>query len=180
MVWVVIVIAMLLVISPVMWLRPSPGQRRIMLLRNAAREAGVMVKLKPSPLHGETGTMPCYRWDYPGERPGPRFLLIRDAEASEALKPYLAGWRWRIEPLRPLPEDARAPLEALLRRLPQDALVLESSERQLTLWWWESQDAEHFRTYLEDFRRLRDALAGNPDDPERLRVFGDGARPPAE
>lgn len=180
MVWVVIAIALMLMISPVLWLKPSPRQRRIVPLRNAARKAGVTVKLEKPPLHGETVAMPGYRWDYPVERPGPRFVLVRDAEASEALKPYLAGWRWRIEPLRPLPESARKPLEALLMRLPQDALVLESSEHGITLWWWESQNAERFGTYLEDFRRLRDALTGLPDQPERLRVFGNGARPPAE
>ncbi|WP_163560149.1 preprotein translocase subunit YajC [Halomonas sp. NO4] len=180
MVWVVIAIALMLMVSPVLWLKPSPRQRRIVPLRKAAREAGVTVKLEKPPLHGETTAMPGYRWDYPVERPGPRFVLVRDSEASEALKPCLAGWRWRIEPLRPLPQAAQAPLEALLTRLPQDALVLESSEHGITLWWWESQNAERFGTYLDDFRRLRESLAGHPDRPERLRAFGAGPAPTPE
>lgn len=173
--WLVIVLVLMLMVSPVMWLKPSPRQQRIVPLRKAAREAGVTVKLERPPLHGEKAAMPGYRWDFPVERPGPRFVLVRDSEASEVLEPYLAGWRWRIEPLRPLPASAREPLEALLTRLPQDALVLESSEHGVTLWWWESQDAARFRTYLDDFRRLRDALTGQPDRPDALRVFGAGA-----
>lgn len=118
--------------------------------------------------------MPGYRWTYPGDTPGPRFVLVRVSESSDILKPYLADWRWRIEPLRPLPEAAQKPLEALLTRLPQDALVIESSEYSLTLWWWESQTAERFLTYVDDFRQLRNALAGHADHHVTKRVLGEG------
>jgi hypothetical protein len=179
MVWALILVVLLLMISPVMWLKPSPRQRRIAPLRNAALKAGVAVKLEKPPLHGINTAMPSYRWRYPQERPGPRFVLVRDSDASEALKPCMAGWRWRIEPLRPLPAAAREPLEALLMRLPQDALVIESSEPAITLWWWESQGAERFLTYVDDFRRLRDALAGRADRPPTTPAFGDDAPPPS-
>ncbi len=174
MIWAMIIGVLLLMVAPVMWLKPSPRQRRIAPLRNAAAKAGVRVKLEPPPLHGIGTAMPGYRWPYPVESPGPRFLLVRDSDASDALKPFLAGWRWRIEPLRTLPDEAREPLEALLMRLPQDALVVESSEHGLTLWWWESQGAERFLTYVADFRRLRDALAGHADRPPATRAFGEG------
>jgi hypothetical protein len=92
-------------------------------------------------------------------------MMVRKNQGSEALKPFSHGWRWRIEPLRPLTGKAKSCLEALLTRLPQDALVLESSPSALTLWWWESQDAGRFSTYLEDFAALRDVLKGRPDRP---------------
>ena len=57
-------------------------------------------------------------------------------------------------------------------RLPQAALVVESSEFAITLWWWESQTAERFLSYVEDFKRLRDALAGHADRPGAKRAFG--------
>lgn len=175
MVWVVIVAVLLLMVSPVMWLKPSNRQRRIAPLRTAAAKAGVKVVLEKPPLHGIETAMPGYRWSYPADAPGPRFVLVRASEASDVLKPCVADWRWRIEPLRPLPDAAREPLEALLMRLPQDALVVESSEFALTLWWWESQNAQRFLTYVEDFRRLRTALAGRADRPGEKRVFGDMA-----
>ncbi len=171
MVWVVILVVLMLMVGPVMWLRPSPRQRRIVPLRNAANKAGVRVALEKPPLHGTNTAMPAYRWYFPAEAPGPRFVLVRDSEASQVLKPYLGDWRWRIEPLRPLPSVARETLESLLSRLPQDALVVESSETALTLWWWESQGAERFLTYDADLSRLRSTLAGHADRPPPSRVL---------
>lgn len=171
MVWLVIIVTLLLLVAPVMWLKPSPRQRRVVPLRNAAAGAGVKVGQERPPLHGMQSTMPSYRWTYSSDAPGPRFVLVRSSEASDMLKPYVVDWRWRIEPLRSLPEAARESLEALLMRLPQDALVVESSESAITLWWWESQTAERFLTYAEDFTRLRTALAGHADRRDPKRAF---------
>lgn len=177
MVWVVILLVLMLMVAPVLWLKPSPRQRRIVPLRNAAAKAGVKVVLEKPPLHGIDTAMPGYRWHYPVDAPGPRFVLVRASEASDVLKPSVADWRWRVEPLRPLSEAARMPLEALLTRLPQDALVIESNEYAITLWWWESQTAERFLSYADDFRRLRDALAGHADRRDAARAFGEGTSP---
>jgi hypothetical protein len=156
---------MLFVIAPVMWLKPSPRQKRQQALRSQIAKKGVSIKLEKPPLHHFKGTMPAYRWHFSQEEPGPDFLLIRDSNASEALTPYHAGWRWRIAPLRTLPDNAAIPLKALLERLPQDALVVQSTPNALTLWWWESQTAERFTTYLTEFQQLRDALRGRADQP---------------
>lgn len=163
--WLLIVFVLMLVAAPVMWLQPSPRQKRQMHLRKRAREHGVEVKIEPPPLHYFKGTMPAYRWRYPLDEPGPDFLLVREEEASEELEPYHSGWRWRIAPLRPWPGEVDTRLKALLERLPQDALVLQSNESVLILWWWESQTGERFATYVEDFQQLRDELRGRADRP---------------
>jgi hypothetical protein len=167
MAWLIILVAVMLVISPLLWLKPNPRQKRVARMRTAMSRAGVTVKLDKPPFHEARGVMPHYRWPYPPQQPGPDFTLVRDAEAGPALKPFRHGWYWRFEPLRPLPAAAEAPLEALLTRLPLDASVLESNRAALGLWWWESQDTERFSSYLEDFTALRDALAGRPDHPEK-------------
>lgn len=163
--WLIIVFIMMFVIAPVMWLKPSPRQKRQQTLRSQIAKQGVSIKLEKPPLHYFKGTMPAYRWSYPQEEPGPDFLLVRDSNASEALAPFHAGWRWRIAPLHPLPDSASVPLKGLLERLPQDALVVQSTPYTLTLWWWESQTAERFATYLPSFQQLRDALRGRADGP---------------
>ncbi|MBR2514999.1 MAG: preprotein translocase subunit YajC [Halomonas sp.] len=163
--WLIIVLILMFVIAPVMWLKPSPKQKRQMALRERARKQGVTIKMDKPPLHHFRGTMPAYRWYYPQDAPGPTFVLLREGSASEALELYHAGWRWRIAPLRTLPDNATEPFKALLERLPQDALVIESTPRSLTLWWWESQNAERFSTYLDDFRQLKSALGGLSDKP---------------
>ncbi|RBI65778.1 preprotein translocase subunit YajC [Vreelandella sulfidaeris] len=170
--WLIIVLILMFVIAPVMWLKPSPRQKRHAALRSQTSKQGVSIKLEKPPLHNFKGTMPAYRWHYPQEGPGPDFLLVRDSNASEALAPFHAGWRWRIAPLRPLPDDAAIPLKALLERLPQDALVVQSTPYALTLWWWESQTAERFATYLPDFQQLRNSLQGRADQPVNQPLRG--------
>ncbi|GGY10848.1 hypothetical protein GCM10007160_42480 [Litchfieldella qijiaojingensis] len=171
--WFIIIGLMLLVIAPMMWLRPNSHQMRLGKLRDAAIKAGVRVKLEKPPLHNDPAPMPCYRWPYPLQRPGPRFVLVRSEETGDSLKEFRPGWRWRIEPLRPLPPKADERLGELLMRLPQDAVVIESNRETLALWWNESQDGERFARYLEDFSFLRGALAGRPDRPT-LRQLGSG------
>lgn len=163
--WLIIIGLMLLVISPMMWLRPSASQRRLGKLRDTAVNAGVRVKLEKPPLHNVSTLMPCYRWSYSPQRSGPRFLLVRNEETGESLKEFHPGWRWRIEPLRPLPPDVDQRLSELLARLPQDAVVVESDREALTLWWGESRGGDHFARYLNDFAFLRGALEGRPDRP---------------
>lgn len=161
--WLIIFFILMFIVAPVMWLKPSQRQVRQMALRKSAKQQGVNVKMEKPPLHHFRGTMPAYRWHYPQDALGPDFVLLRDSNASAALEPYYAGWRWRIAPLRPLPASASEPLKALLERLPQDALVIESTPHALTLWWWESQTGERFTTYVADFKKLREALSGLSD-----------------
>lgn len=170
--WLIIIAILMFVSAPVMWLKPSPRQKRQQALRSHIARQGVSIKLEKPPLHHFKGTMPAYRWNYPQQEPGPDFLLVRDSDASEVLAPFHAGWRWRIAPLRPLPDSATIPLKALLERLPQDALVVQSTPYTLTLWWWESQTAERFATYLPDFQQLRDSLQGRADQPLKQPLKG--------
>lgn len=169
MVWLLIIVVVGLVFAPAMWMRPSPRQRRLGRLREAARQVDVMVKLEKPPLHETRGMMAAYRWAYPRQQPGPDFVLVRDAVASATLRPCVPGWRWRIEPLRPLPASVAARLEEALAGLPEDAVVLESNAGSLTLWWDESLEVDSLATLLARLGALRDGLAGRPDRPTSRR-----------
>lgn len=175
--WLIMVAAVLMVISPVMWLKPSPRQRRQSRLREMARQRGVEIARREAPLHLVREKMPAYRLRYPDERPGPDFVLVRDSVASAALDRYCPGWRFRIEPLRPLPASAQQMLEALVAKLPDDVLVVQSSAAALTLWWWESATADGFAPCVKDAAALRDALSGYADRPEDRPLAVPGARP---
>lgn len=159
--WLVTLFVFLAMLSPIMWLRPSRRDRRLGLLRQHARQTGVAVKFAKPPLHAPPGGLVSYRWSYPQAQPGPVFLLARDDYASEALKPFVEGWRWRIEPLRPLSSEARQCLEQALVALPEDALVLESERIYLTLWWGESLDVAQFSDCQAAVTTARDALSGS-------------------
>nr|WP_240457697.1 hypothetical protein [Halomonas socia] len=70
--WLLIAFIVALIVSPVMWLKPSPKQKRVARLREHARKAGVRVKLAAPPLHAAGKQMPSYRW---GIRGGARAAL---------------------------------------------------------------------------------------------------------
>lgn len=169
MLWLIILGTVGLVFAPALWLRPSPRQQRVVRLRDLARESGVTVRIETSPLHDGSDSLPAYRWLYPVQRPGPDFLLVREALSSAALKPLRPGWRWRLEPLRPLPEAGLAQLEKLLAMLPDDVAVVESGAVALTLWWEESSSLDDFKALAAQAGSLRDALEGRPDRPEAHR-----------
>ncbi|MCA0972869.1 preprotein translocase subunit YajC [Halomonas denitrificans] len=167
MLWLLILGVVGMVFAPAMWLRPTARERRQGQLRQVAIEAGASVKLDTPPLHGEVDKMAAYRWAYPAQRPGPHFVLVRRARASESLKhfKYDEGWRWRVQPLEPLPSVISARLSRLLSQLPDDAWVVESSDKALTLWWEESLEAPEFGAISAPAAALRDALQGRPDRP---------------
>lgn len=175
--WLIMVAAVLMVISPVMWLKPSPRQRRQSRLREMARQRGVEIARREAPLHLVREKMPAYRLRYPDEHPGPDFVLVRDRVASAALDRYCHGWRFRIAPLRPLPASAQQTLEALVSTLPGDVLVVQSSAAALTLWWWESATADGFAPSIKDAAALRDDLSGYADRPDARPLAVPGARP---
>ena len=58
-----------------------------------------------------------------------------------------------------------ARLSRLLTQLPEDACVVESSDKALTLWWEESLEADAFGSLAAPATALRDALQGRPDRP---------------
>lgn len=167
MTWIVIVGVMTLLIAPLMWLKPTPRQKRLVALHAEARKLGIEVTMEASPAHMAKGMVAVYRWRYPAGCPGPDFMLVNPALASPALKPFADGWCWRTEPLRPLPDVA----QPLLSRLPEhlmahtrdSVLAIGSSRSALTLWWEEASDAQQLPALVEPLVELRDALQGCPD-----------------
>ena len=160
--WLVTLLALMAILSPMLWLRPSPRDKRLITLRRHASQAGIAVKLTEPPLYNPPGGLISYRYAYAPQCPGPHFLLVRDAYASAALKPAYNGWRWRIEPLRPLSDEAGRRLEEALEQLPGDVLVLESTRMALSFWWGESLSVEQFSQPTKALTALREALGRLP------------------
>ncbi|WP_051234015.1 hypothetical protein [Halomonas halocynthiae] len=164
MTWLVIAGIMAMLVAPLMWLKPSPRQKRLVALRAEARRLGIEVKLETSPAHQAKELVAAYRWLYPVQRPGPDFMLVSPYLASPALKTFSDGWCWRTEPLRPLPDTAQRLLNSLPEHLGDSVLAIGSSRSVLTLWWEETLSAPELSAFVEPLTELRDALENCPDE----------------
>ncbi|OLO12031.1 hypothetical protein BTW10_06470 [Chromohalobacter japonicus] len=153
-------LAVFLILSPALWLRPGIHEKRRSALRVAARESGAAIRADKPPLEAVDGLV-GYRWRYPQAAPGSDFTLVRDAHASDRLQEAMAGWRWRQAPLPPLSDDNERRLKEVLLALPDDALVVASAPQGLTLWWEESREAKAFEPSLRALVGLVDQLAGS-------------------
>ncbi|MCK0746364.1 preprotein translocase subunit YajC [Chromohalobacter nigrandesensis] len=153
-------LAVFLVLSPALWLRPGLHEKRRDALRMAARESGAAIRVDKPPLQAVEGLV-GYRWRYPQAAPGSDFTLVRDGHASDRLQEAVAGWRWRQAPLPPLSADNDRRLKEVLLTLPEDALVVASGPQGLTLWWEESPEAAAFEPSQRALVALVDQLGGS-------------------
>ncbi|GAB2784980.1 hypothetical protein GCM10027040_08870 [Halomonas shantousis] len=159
--FLIILFAMLVMLSPVLWLRPSRRESRLGTVRQEAKARGTEVRFENPPLANAPGGVVAYRWYYPQATPGAKFVAVRNAVASEQLETFTSGWRWRQAPLPPIDSRRRKAVAATLDDLPEDALLLESSSRSLTLWWGESLEPEAAGAMITQMQALMTLLAGS-------------------
>jgi len=150
-VWAIIILAMLLVIGPLMWLRPTPRERRLAALRGAGQKAGLRVTLRQLP---KLDLAPEDRVT-PGGRPLPttRELAVYLHPLEPKLR-MLPGWRilrgsdglpawpgWVFEsgrkPDNPWLGQLLATLAPHVERLPADVIALECDPFTLGAYWLE-------------------------------------------
>ncbi|MCM2131177.1 hypothetical protein [Larsenimonas rhizosphaerae] len=134
-------------LAPVISLRPSLRQRRIVALRTRARELGFRVEVNPPGVaRPEHGDLLAYRLHYPKASAGPEIRWTRETQTCEMEKGMDA--------------DDQQAVHALIESLPEDALALTSGTATLTLWWQERLDLPEFDQLAEGMDALRHQLAG--------------------
>lgn len=140
MVYLLILLGLAVVVAPLLSAMPSKGQRRKAALRDAARQYGLRVSIRPPP-------------DIP-----PRFRFAPDAElvCYERMLPnglQAPGRQCRYVRLdnewRSIFDDLPAP--DWVHRLPEGAVVAELTERNASIFWDE-------RGALEDLATLHQAI----------------------
>ncbi|WIX34348.1 preprotein translocase subunit YajC [Salinicola sp. JS01] len=162
-----LLVAVLLMLSPMMWLRPSRAESVRGRLRRHAKGNGGELSFAKAPLAQPDLPLTGYRLRYPGTLTGSDFTLVRDRVGSDALAPAAAGWRWRQAPLPSLDTERLNALEAWLETLPEDALAVESHQHTLCVWWQEAVELARFEREWPSWQAMRDTLAGsgNPAPP---------------
>ncbi|WP_110664679.1 preprotein translocase subunit YajC [Salinicola halophilus] len=160
-IWVCLLIAALLILSPMLSLRPGRSESPRSGVRRHAKRHGGELDFTQVPLARPDATLIGYRLRYPNDRTGSAFVAVRDEVASEVLDRACPQWRWREAPLPSLDREREAALMAWLETLPVDALVVESRERTLRIWWEESMSLERFEREWPTWVAMRETLAGS-------------------
>lgn len=143
-VWIVLSI-IAVVLSPLVWLKPSRGQSGRMAIRMAARRMGLAMQLIPQ--------------DWPHWMPGPppspcaQYHRPRRSAVPEAWvywQPEPGVWvdQWRDICAEP-------PLLARLRELPADVFKVEAGRQVIALYWAEGGQPE----ILQRVAKTLEALA---------------------
>ncbi|MCK9563725.1 MAG: hypothetical protein M0R02_13525 [Bacteroidales bacterium] len=137
-----IALAIVFVISPLLWLRQSPGQARITAFRNRALQLGLKVQIVPPADAAPDDRSPdAVRYLRPLQVDdtghvaalSAHWTLLRSARRGH-VSPF-EGWRWHRD-------DAPAHLHEALGRclavLPEAVVALRADEQGLSAYWHET------------------------------------------
>jgi hypothetical protein len=154
-VWLLIIAILLVAFGPIMWLRPSPRDRRQAALRAQGRKDGLRIEMRRYP---KLDLQPEDRVTAGGK---PLDVLLEAAVYQQSLDPklrHLPAWRilrasnglpasdgWVFElgkrPDHPQLRRVLTELEPLLARLPADVVALECDPLHLGAYWLERPGA---------------------------------------
>ncbi len=135
-----LLLAALLVLSPLSWMKPSPRQKRLILLREQARGLGIKVTLTPLVLkNGEPIQGVAYRWLRPPEAPVmPGYLCLLRTSREEAVgrtQLWMEGWVLVQGSKSFLTQLQLEAFNAWLAELPDNVFAVEWGSATLAVWW---------------------------------------------
>lgn len=156
--YLIAALVILLIIGPVMWLKPSPGEARRARLRLLARELGLQVRLCNLPQvrrarvrreDTEQGVMYLLPLPEPGKLRPVDYCLVRAG----------AGESWENENAEPLPPELQAAVQHTAAALPGDAVALSLTSQGPAVYWRERGDEATVRALAAELGTLRARMA---------------------
>lgn len=159
MAYVVAIVAILMVVGSVLWLKPSPAQRRQAQFRLLARQLGIDVRLtalpqcrrarvrEERPEQGVVYRLPIFD---PAAADVPHYLLCRET----------AGAPWSAEIDAALSPALQGLVDRVCAGLPGDAVALELGPAGPAVYWKERGDEDTLRRLYKSLEDLRSALLG--------------------
>ena len=154
---IAIVVALSL-LGSVLWLKPSPAQRRQAELRALARQLGLDVRLAPLPQTRRA------RVRQQAPDPGVVYRLLRFDLKVPLARDYVlvresadAPWEPQTDEL--LPTALQRVLDEVLQGLPRDSLAVELTPHGPGVYWRERGDAQTVRDLGGSLERLVQALS---------------------
>ncbi len=151
---IIIVLAIILVLGSMMWVLPSPREKRQMQLRRKAMSLGVSVQLAKidDP-------------DYPGEqRRCSAYRLANRADRKPSIKglvfrrdPAVSDGNWQLRKSTLAPRSGEADnLTVLLDRLPADCFAVEVVSPAVSVYWHEQGEESDVDTIFSVLQAIQE------------------------
>lgn len=159
MAYVIAIVAVLMVLGSVLWLKPSKTQQRQTELRLLARQLGLDVRLcnlpqcrrarvrEERPEQGVVYRLPVFERREP---PLPEYLLCRDSATAP----------WSVETAAPLSPALQTLVDKACTELPADTAALELGPQGPAVYWRERGDEHTLRRLYRTLADLRAELLG--------------------
>lgn len=152
------ILATLALVGSVMWLKPSPAQRRQEEFRMLARQLGLDVRLAPLPQTRRARV----RQEAPD--PGVVYRLLRFDIKAPLAQDYVlvrdnADAPWEAQTDAALPAALQQVVNAVLPGLPRDSVALELTAHGPGIYWRERGNTQTVRDLGGALERLLQALS---------------------
>ena len=154
MTWMLIVLGVAVVISPLMWLRQSPRQKLITELRRSAGSAGLQVSLygRPDARDEETRLeCVCYRMPWLDDDCRQNWVLHRFS--SRGWDSSCPGWLWTINQAAP---EWDAILADQMDDFPAGVSALVATAAGIGVIWNERDDDADLVKIVDNLKKFRD------------------------
>ena len=152
MTWLLIVLAVAVVLSPLMWFRQSPRQKLITDLRRSASALGLQVSLHRRPDAREEETRletVCYRLPWLSDNCRQDLVIHRHSSRGWDGP---AGWLWTLAQAAP---EWDAVLLDVLPQLPAGVSAVVANSAGLGVIWNEREDAADLQKIATQLKKLQ-------------------------
>lgn len=130
--WIIATLVLAFMLAPILWIVPSPRQRRQTQLRERARQLGITVQIASFP---QTRRQRVRKEE---EYQGLAYCMpLPKSRAAERWRLWLDATVQADEELQPTPGIAAA-VQRFAAELPRDCQVVEAGGRMLRIWWREA------------------------------------------
>lgn len=146
----VIALSVIMLVGPIMMVKPTPGQRALSDLRSAAQKKGLRVSMVPNPIGSDPTFLASYSLtrEQSGEgKPMRPWKLVRKGFEHEMH--FCGQWDW-VDENQALPNMAKQ-LPELLNALPLTACAIEKNRLGAGITWTEQRKGQEADTLLELF-----------------------------
>ncbi|MGB1402672.1 MAG: hypothetical protein ACPH3I_06835 [Porticoccaceae bacterium] len=153
MTWLLILLGLALVISPLMWFRQSPHQQQITELRRLANSLLLQVKLhrRPDARDDEVRLETvCYRLPWTDTDCRQSWVLQRYSDRG--WQSHCCGWHWYVDQANAVLDDT---LSRITADMPESVTAVVANDEGIGVIWTERGDSEDVQKICQLLMLLR-------------------------